>query len=348
MSLELDMQALRQGVAWSQSLKSCFHLSGPRAVEAMNSLCPRELYIRDGQMLQTLLLDAEAKPIADMLVCAEGDDFLLLIEAAPGLDLGALFAERLPLGNALSLADLSVEYELIGIDGPYAWELLSELLSPEVIGLPYLGFYRNRNFLCFRAGSSGEFSYQWLIPKTEAAAWRERLLRLGAAFDLRQVSQEALDLGALENFFFNVRRDSIQGITPVELQLGWRVSMQKTFVGCEALRHRRAQAQQRVALYVSDRFLPGGSVLRSKGDAVGAVLHSTYSPDYHGWLGLALVHRHLAYTGVEFQADEDGASLCLLSAPAVNNRSLYVDPQRHSYSNRGGQDFPPLIALEAR
>lgn len=346
MSLELEMSALREGVAWSESLKTCFRVSGPKAYPAMNSLCPRELYIRDGQMLATLLLDESGRPIADMLVCAEADDFLLLIEAAPGLDIRALLFERLQPGDGLVLTDLTTDHELIGIDGPYAWEFLSEWLSPEVIGLPYLGFYRSHGFYCFRAGSSGEFSYQWLIPKEEAGVWRDRLLRVGANFDLRQVGQEALDLCALENFSFNVRLDSVPGMTPVELQLGWRVSMQKDFVGSEALRRRRAEPMQRVALFSSERPLPFTCRLYHADLAVASVLHSAYSFDRRAWLGLALVNRDLAYTGVELKAEGPGGTVRLLSAPAVNNRSLYVDPQRHSYAGRADQNFPPLVASE--
>ena len=37
-----------------------------------------------------------------------------------------------------------------------------------------------------------------------------------------------------------------------------------------------------------------------------------------------------------------GADVRVLSAPAVRNRSLYVDPQRHSYRARSETAFPAI------
>ena len=34
-----------------------------------------------------------------------------------------------------------------------------------MIGLPYLGFFHGEGFTCFRAGNSGEFSFDLLLPR---------------------------------------------------------------------------------------------------------------------------------------------------------------------------------------
>jgi hypothetical protein len=39
----------------------------------------------------------------------------------------------------------------------------------------------------------------------------------------------------------------------------------------------------------------------------------------------------------------ENAKVRVISAPAVNNRSVYVDPQRHNYRGRATQEFPPLV-----
>jgi len=38
-----------------------------------------------------------------------------------------------------------------------------------------------------------------------------------------------------------------------------------------------------------------------------------------------------------------GVPASTLSAPAIDNRSLLVDPQRHSFATRDTDRFPPLV-----
>ena len=64
--------------------------------------------------------------------------------------------------------------------------------------------------------------------------------RFGAAFDSALVSREALDVCALENWHFSMRtlRETALAspLTPIELQLQWRVVYARDFVGATALR----------------------------------------------------------------------------------------------------------------
>lgn len=352
MSLEAEMQALRGSVALSESGESgeaggraCFRLSGPGAYAVADSLCPRELFLRDGQMMHTLLLDESARPLADLYFCADGEDYLLLAEPAPGMELGACLRDRIPAGAQVDLIDVTADHDLLALDGPYAWELLSEVISPEVIGLPYLGFFHGDGFTCFRAGNTGEFSFDLLLPKTDSAEWRERIREMGKGFDLAQAGREALDLCALENFFFNVRKDVTAETTPLELQLQWRVSSRKSFVGSEALAEKRKHWSKRVMLVAAGQALKGGDRLFAGNRSIGTLLHGAWSFDRKEWLGLALIELDSAYAGLRLDAAPEGKEIPVrvLSAPAINNRSLYVDPQRHSYATRKEGSFPSLI-----
>jgi glycine cleavage system aminomethyltransferase T len=345
MALEDDVKAIRHATALSGSEgRSVFRLSGAGAHAAADRLCPRELFLRDGQMLQTLLLNERANPLADAYFCADGEDYLLICEGPAPSELMAMLRDRIPSGKGAEIAEVTAERELLSLNGPYAWELLSEIISPEVIGLPYLGFYHGDGFTCFRAGKTGEFSFDLLLPKEKAAAMRERILDLGAGFGLREAGSDALDLCALENFFFNIRLDADAEATPLELQLQWRVSYQKEYVGADALRQRRKQWAQRAVLVGSRQRLRGGDGVFAGDVRVGHVMHAAYSYDRSEWLGLALMDLGYAHPGlgIECRTSAGPGRARILSAPAVNNRSLYVDPQRHAYATRGEDKFPPL------
>ncbi len=71
-------------------------------------------------------------------------------------------------------------------------------------------------------------------------AWEE-LLELVGPLGGGAASLETLDLCALENGFFSVRHASVEGLTPLELQLQWRVSARKRFPGATAIEERRAK-----------------------------------------------------------------------------------------------------------
>ncbi len=347
MSLESEVRAIRLSVALSEDPdRVALKISGSAASSTLNRICPCELYIRDGQMQHTVLLNEAGNPITDLYVCADGEDFLLLAHGMTAEKLSRFFGEYAEVGADLRLEFLTSEHQFLSLNGPYAWELLSEVISTEVIGLPFLGFYRGDGFICFRAGSSGEFSYDLLIPKTSATQWRERILKSGLKFDLETAGIAALDLCALENFFFNIRKDVSGNMTPIELQLQWRISYKKTYPGSAALAARRQSSTHRVALVSSSNPLSAGARVFREGLEIGCLIHTGYSDTLGKWLALALLEKEWACSGIVFDlhvADKMVGQVTALSAPAINNRSVFVDPQRHSYSTRAGNTFPPLI-----
>jgi glycine cleavage system T protein (aminomethyltransferase) len=349
MNVPREVAAIRSSVALSRgSHVSAVRVAGPGAFEAVDSISPRELYIQDGQALHTLFLDDGGHAVADVYVCADGEDFLLLGEAREQSLLDYV-RDRARQRGGTEIEDLAASHEVLSLHGPYAWELLAEVLTPEIIGLPYLGFFREGQLTCLRAGKTGEYGYDLLVARDEADAFVERIVERGAAFDLATATLEALDTCALESWFFNVRREGGADVTPVELQLQWRVSYERTYPGVSALLERRAApTKRRIVLVAAGAPLAERDRVLCEGDAIGELLAATRSPTLENWLGIALLDASLAYPGIEGFTVARGSSaipLRSLSAPPINNRSLYVDPQRHSYLTRDRDLFPPLGPL---
>jgi len=343
-ALAAEVRRIRESVAYSECEHvSAVRLSGPGAFAVVDAVCPRELYVQDGQMLHTLLLDAAARPLADLQLCAEGDDFLLLVEGLDTEQLRGYLREWAPGAGQLSFTDLSPSHRHVSLNGPYAWELLSELLGPELIGLPYLGFYHGPGFSCFRSGKTGEYGYELWLERGSAASFIERLLEVGREFDLGAASLAALDVCALENWFFNARREGRAGLSPIELQLQWRISYQKSYPGSARLAElRRSGPRRRAVLLASERELRDGERLCFEGEPVGEVVRAEHSCTRGDTLAIALLSLPYAHPGLGPLDAAGGARAAVISAPAVNNRSLYVDPQRHSYRTRQEQRFPAL------
>jgi aminomethyltransferase len=320
-------------------------LTGADVWDALDHLCPGDLYLRDGQLRPALLLDEEAHPVADCFVARDDEDGLLLVEGPTAEELQAHLARHLAGAGEVTVEDLTAERALLTLDGPFAWELLAAVAGADCVGLPYLTFFHVDPAIVFRAGRTGEYGYGLLVPRGEGDALERRLLDAGRALDVAVAGRDALDQCALENWFFNIRREGRAPVTPLELQLQWRVSTRKAFVGSEALARRRAAGiAQRLTCLVGAGPYAVGDAVRLEGALVGAVVNAGYSDTRGDWVALALLDVTWAHPGIGFEVAGAAGAVAArsVSPPVVNNRSLHVSAQLHSYATRGEYTFPPL------
>jgi glycine cleavage system T protein (aminomethyltransferase) len=342
---EREMTALRTSAALTEMAHAMpFRLSGEAAFDALDRLCSGDLFLRDGQMLHTLMLTDEGEPFADLFVCADDRDFILLIEGPSQAEIADHFATHLEPGLDLSLSDLCRSHRILSLNGPWAWEVLAEWFGVEIVGLPYLSFFHAEFGTCFRSGKTGEFGYDLLVKEEEGDAIKEALMAKGAELDLIEVGLPALDQCAMENCFFSMRSRRPRGLTPLELQLRWRLSHDKEYVGREALSRRKPT--HRLTFFAADDPIAPGDEILHQGEAIGSVLDAGFSSMRGDWIGQALLSLPFAHPTLKAET-KGGASIRTLSAPLINNRSLYLDPRRHSYRFAGEIAFPPLV-LEGR
>ena len=347
MSREDEYRSVRHGAALSRmDHVGLLRLEGDDSIEAVDAVCSGDLWVRDGRMLQTLILDEQGQPIADVYVCPDDAACFLMVEGITTEELSACLARHADADLEFELRDLRPEHELLSLHGPYAWEVLSKWLTPDIIGLPYLSFYRFDRGICFRAGKTGEYGYDLVIRSEDAEHARRELLELLSSFGGAEVSLQTLDLCALENGFFSVRHGSIEGLTPLELQLQWCVSTRKQFPGVAAIEERRARGMgRRLTHFVARDGVKTGDALQGPDAPVGEVMTAAFSPSVGGVVGTALLDISVAHPGIDEFFVHDGDSttpIRTVSSPLLVNRSLFVDPHRHTYATRDDATHPPL------
>lgn len=335
-----EVRAVRRGIGISdRSHTAVIRVGGAQAWDLLDRVCPCELFLRDAQVRQTLLLDDDGTIAADLSVACEDDGYLVVAEGLPRADVLARLhaARRPPEDVTLELLDVAV----IGVDGPFAWELLARFDGPGVIGLPYLSLARMPGGVrCVRAGRTGEFGYELIVPSADAAEVRARLDALGAPLDLTPVGVDALDACALENWFFNAHAEGRLGLTPLHLQLQWRLAWSKDrHPGVAALQALRERGIERRVTGVRGTSLARGTIVTLEEQPIGSVI----VPSRDGTFGLAMIDTALAHAGLNAFAAA-GSPLRTVSPPFVNNRSLYVKPQRHTWADRARIPFPPDLA----
>lgn len=348
MALEPAIEAIRSSVALRPAGELvCLEFSGPLAFETVDRLCPIELYLRHGQMQHTLLLDDDALPVADLYVACHEEDFIFLAEERePGAIMSHL-RSHLPAARGAEVKDLRATHGVLALDGPFAWELLGAVVGPEIIGLPYLTFARLDSLSCFRGGKTGEFGYYLMAPLAEIGELEARLVEAGGPFDLGRSDLAAVEQCSLENFFFNIRREGRSKATPLELQLQWRISHHKDFVGSEALKRRRERGiEHRLTCLTSREEVGADDPVFAGPDLAGRVVNAGFSFTRGEWVALALLDLRHAYPGLDLACGgEPGLPhpVRTVTPPVINNRSLHVSPQAHAYATRSEIRFPPLV-----
>lgn len=345
-SLSAEVQALRQsaGLVALPHL-TCLRVEGDGAADALGPLCPAELLGPIGTLCHTLLLEEDGRPLVDLYLGRDDDAFLLLAEGAAKGALSAFLRAHFPPRPQAVIEDLGASHVVLSLQGPFAWEVLTELISPEILGFPALSFYRpTERLTLFRTERTGEFGYDLLVPRAEAERYWTRLLDAGAPFDVLPVGLEALALAALEDGIFNIHREGRADLTPLELGLEGRMDWDKEFLGKAALLRRKAAAiPRRLTALTSPEPFAAGDAVRADGRGIGTVLTAARSITLGDFIGLGLLEPEAARRGVDrFTLEHAGTErgVRLVSAPFVNNRSHFIDPEQHSYHDQGAINFP--------
>lgn len=350
-TLPPETEALRTRVAWTRlDGVRVLAVRGDDARAALLHLLPSPLHLRDAQVRESLLLDAAGRPLADVLVCADDEDYLLLVE---GLDADALedhVRENLPAGVEPELEPLSDRYEIVSLHGPWAWELIAEVLGADLMALPYLNFFRIDEGYCVRAGKTGEFGYDVVVERHRADSLVEKLEAAGREYGLVRASAETLSLARFEGWFFDPAFVP-EGATPVELQLQWRLDPNRSWLGKEAVDARRASPdRQRLTCLSADGELAPGDVVLAGEQPIGRVVRAAFSPLRGEWIASALLDVAWAHGGIDrYHAEHasgaprsDATRVRTMVPPLVDNRSLHVDPRRHTYRTSDELTFGPL------
>jgi aminomethyltransferase len=314
-------------------------VEGTDASDFLQHASTQSPYVREGRVRHTLLLREDASVLADTLIVKAEEAFLVLAEGPTEQELVA-WLESLKGERQLTIQGAQGEWVTFGIDGPYAWEALAGVLGPVVLGLPYLALLRRDDMLCLRIGKTGEYGYLLIVPRSSAADVEAKLRASGAPLDMMDVSLAALDVCALESWQFSMRmlRETSSSapspLTPIELQLQWRVGYAREFVGAEALRARRTEgAKVRLTCFTADKPVALGQRVRLGELEVGEVLTACDSPTLGMTVGAALLERRFAHPHLMLSAGDLALRTC--TASLVSTLSLRIEPYKHTYATRG-------------
>lgn len=333
-------RAIRNSVALEDETDlRCLLIRGSEAFKVLDQICPCNVYLQNGQMKHTLFLDENAVPFADVYICRHRQDAYLLGYWTSSVNLTDWMNRHHGLFSDFSITDLNESYCFLTLNGPYAWEFCANAVGPEILGMPYLSMMPLKSGMIFRAGITGEYGYHLMVPAEQKTAWTEMLVNAGVPFDLAVTGSAARAQCSLENFFFDLNREGQYGLTPPELQLQWRLSGQKTvYPGSGAMQNLREKGwDKRLTCFITNKPVGVNDEVVYENESVGQVLSVGYSPVRKEYVGKAWIRKPFWHAGLScFRVN--GLDIETISAPAIDNLSIHVNPNLDSYFNRKVDD----------
>lgn len=341
-----EYDRLRQGVGISdQGHYAKFRVSGSGALDYLNNLnLPDVARLPIGRAMTSFLLGDNGEIVCECYVIAVGDGYMLFTEGT-NVDTAYDYLKANVGDHAVSIENITSEVGLIGLDGPFSWELLKEMIGVRILGLRYLEMLENQKIgntsaHIIRAGKTGEFGYLLIVGAAQVGECWNTLMTAGAKFHIQPVGTATLDLCRLENRFPNMRLEGAKVSNPIELNCRVMFDHEKDdHKGRTALENvmEEGPARRLIGFCVaSSSKVPNvGDKVVVGGQEIGEVANALFSHGLEQPIGLALVSVDLAYVGLDYEikSGEETLAASTVSAPFVSNRSMTIRPQEDSYFN---------------
>ncbi|HUZ39513.1 MAG TPA: FAD-dependent oxidoreductase [Streptosporangiaceae bacterium] len=168
-----------------------FDITGPSALETVQSLAVAQMDVAAGRVVYTPLLDERGGFKADLTIMRLGaDHFRVVTGGATGMTEKKWFADHLPAGGSAALADLTSAWTTLGLWGPRSRDVL-QAVSGDDWSHPGFSFGTCRDVevdgvtvLASRISYVGELGWELYVPMEQGARLWDALWDAGAGHGL--------------------------------------------------------------------------------------------------------------------------------------------------------------------
>ena len=323
-------------------------VTGDDAWILVNHIASADISIaRDEQGIYSLVLNDDGTILGDMYVLCTMDGYYILsenISAARIIDVLNITAAKYDDLGIQEIPEIkSMEEDNWGtimLEGPYSWELMSEIYGYDIIGLPYCEYMNtDDDLIIFRCGKHGEFAYQVIGSQSLLVELWIKLQKLGTKYLLKTGGLDYQRIVRVENPGWDQSIYAEYSTNPVELQLQWAIQYDKEdFIGKAAVELMSAQTTARkvvgIVPCVNCASLNKDDKILVNGQAVGIIINAVYSPAAQSWIALAFINNPYAQSDIEgytIKTAHGDIAAKTKTLPFIYNFSLLVNPAIHSY-----------------
>ncbi|MFS6933476.1 aminomethyltransferase family protein [Klebsiella oxytoca] len=303
--------------------------------------------VRDEQGIYSLVLNDDGTILGDMYVLCAMDGYYILsenISVARIIEVLKFAAEKYDDLGIQEIPEIkSMEddnWGAIMLEGPYSWELMSEIYGYDIIGLPYCEYMNTEDdLIVFRCGKHGEFAYQVIGPQSLLVELWAKLQRIGVKYLLKTGGLDYQRIVRVENPGWDKSIYAEYSTNPVELQLQWAIQYDKEdFIGKAAVELMSAQSAARkvvgIVPCVNCASLSKDDKILVNGQTVGFIINAVYSPAAQSWIALAFINTPYALSDIDgyiIKTAQGDIAAKTKTLPFIYNFSLLVNPTTHSY-----------------
>ncbi|EHT03029.1 TPA: aminomethyltransferase family protein [Klebsiella oxytoca] len=303
--------------------------------------------VRDEQGIYSLVLNDDGTILGDMYVLCAMDGYYILsenISVARIIEVLNFAAEKYDDLGIQEIPEIkSMEddnWGAIMLEGPYSWELMSEIYGYDIIGLPYCEYMNTEDdLIVFRCGKHGEFAYQVIGPQSLLVELWVKLQKIGVKYLLKTGGLDYQRIVRVENPGWDQSIYAEYSTNPVELQLQWAIQYDKEdFIGKAAVELMSAQSAARkvvgIVPCVNCASLSKDDKILVNGQTVGFIINAVYSPAVQSWIALAFIKTPYALSDIDgyiIKTAHGDIAAKTKTLPFIYNFSLLVNPTTHSY-----------------
>ena len=276
--------------------------------------------LRPDRIQYAMLCNEAGGIIDDVLVYAVADGGYLMVVNAGNQDGDFDWIRRhnpSPSGGGQGGGVFNVgrDWALIGVQGPRAVALVQRLSSAEVGTVKYYAFIEGKvaDVACVisRTGYTGEDGFELFCGNEDAVRLWRALLDAGQSDGIRPAGLGARDTLRLEAGMRLHGNDIDASTNPLEAGLDWTLSLDKDFIGRDAILQARKGGLSRalVGFKMLDRSIPRhGYAVVKNGEQVGTVTSGNVSFTLGYNIGMAYVPPALAKPGTGLGVDVRGTA----------------------------------------
>ncbi len=277
-------------------------VTGPNAAAFIQNLVTNDVnQLDDGRAMYTVMCRPDGGIVDDLLVYRLRADVYMLVVNASNIatDIAWMEANN---GAGAELGDYSDQMSLIAVQGPAAFDIVSEVAGKDLSDLPFYRFLQPEpgefmgaeKIILSHTGYTGEPGLEIYCENERAVEIWNAVSAAGESRGLKPAGLGCRDTLRLEAGYCLYGNDLTGDTHPLEAGLSWLVKFDAgDFVGRDALIAAKEAGLSRrlVAFVVEGRGIPraGCDIVNEAGEIIGHVTSGTQSPTLGQGIGMGYV-----------------------------------------------------------
>lgn len=232
----------------------------------------------------------------------------------------------------VQVKDISDETYMLAFQGPKAPKILDQLAKADLLGVPRFTAVQTDLLgdvpvLLGRTGYTGEDGFELFLPAESALKVWEAILKAGESEGTKPIGLAARDSLRFEACMPLYGHEISAEITPIEARLGFALSLEKSFIGRDALLKQKLEGPQKqlVGFEMVERGVAREHYPVRVGERViGHVTSGMFAPTSEKYLGMAIVENEFSQLGTEIDIEIRGKAV----KAKVVKRPFYIPAYR--------------------